>query len=279
MATIPVRVHLETEAGERRISVDAFIRAVQDSEIILSELDRSLAGGKLHWYFTDLRIGSGHAALAGEWEASQDDRVLFDAEYRRSLEIEIPSRFVDGLASLESGAGSWPKDFSERAVEAADRLARLVNGYVKEVRISAPELSKSVRITERISAAVRELQSRQYTDMGSIEGIVQSISAANHPYRFSIRDPLTGRLVQCNFNLDRIDEVRQSLLRRVSVRGQIRYTEDGIPVRLTGLESIEVIEPRGDFDVASLIGIAPDFTEGLPPEEYLRRNWDDGRET
>jgi hypothetical protein len=273
MTTPAVRFQLENDDGESRIDARAFIAALQASTDLLTELGQEITGDKFQWHIVSLGIGSGIAETAGEWVISDADPLIDDPLHRAQIEKEIVSSYVDGLSTLDRGA-HWPAHFTEGAIEAAGRFAGVLGDHVVSIRASVPTLNKSVIVTERVVANVKELEARSFTDVGSVEGRVVSISLARSPFYFRVRESLHGWLITCRFSLDQIDTIRELLMRRVAVRGKILYADDGRPVRVSAIQEIRKLDIDKPFDLAGFIGIAPEFTEGFASEEFINREWD-----
>lgn len=273
MATSPLRIELGTEPGQHRINARSFLAAIDAELEILSELDRELTGGKLAWFLTHLEVGSGIAVLQGDWALLDGDPLIEAPDQRRELEDEIPRVFVAGMRTLDQQASTWPSAFSERALEAAQRLASVLQDEVISIRITAPKLEDSTVLSERLIANVKSLSVLRFKDLGAVEGTLVSVSMARRPYTFSVREPVHQRLVPCAFKLDQLETVRAALLKRVSVRGYVTYSEEGMPVRLSGIEDVEVLEPPPSFDPTRFFGLDRDFTEGVPAAEFVNRGW------
>ena len=279
MATSPIRIELVTEPGHHRIDAAAFLSAIDAELEILSELDRELTGGKLEWFLTHLEISSGIAVMQGDWALLESDPLIEDAAQRRELENDIPRLFVEGIRTLDQQQDTWPRAFSDKALDAAERLASVLRerqqDQVISIRVSAPKIQETAFVSERLIANVKALSVQRFRDIGAVEGTLVSVSMARRPYTFSVRDPIHQRLIPCSFTLEQLDTVRDALWKRVSVRGYITYSEEGIPVRLSAIESLTVLEPAPKFDPARFFGLDRDFTDGLPAAEFVRRGWRD----
>lgn len=273
MATSPLRIEFQTIA--QGVETETFLAAIRASLEILEELDRELTGGKLRWYVTRLATGSAIVDMSADWMLQHVGASSDDEAFRLQIERDLPSLYVDGLVTLDTTSGAWPAAFSERALLAAERLARLIDDDHVAIEISAPELGKQARITERVIANVKDLAAKRLAEIGTLEGVLVGITLARAPFTFSVREAVHGRLIQCRFTLEQLPEVREALMQRVAVRGRILTTEDGLPLRISATESIALLEVSSEFDVGAFIGLDPHFTDGLSAEEYISGTWDD----
>jgi hypothetical protein len=279
MATSPIRIELGTEPGQHRIDAGAFLSAIDAELEILTELDRELTGGKIEWFLTHLEIGSGIAIMEGDWALLEGDPLIEDAARRRALENDIPRLFIEGIRTLDQEQDTWPRAFSGKALDAAERLASVLKDRQQDrvisIRVSAPKIQETAVVSERLIANVKALSVQRFRDIGAVEGTLVSVSMARRPYTFSVRDPIHQRLIPCSFRLEHLETVRDALMKRVSVRGYITYSEDGVPVRLSAIESLAVLEPAPRFDPTRFFGLDREFTDGLPAAEFVRRGWRD----
>ncbi|MFS8531921.1 hypothetical protein [Sphaerobacter thermophilus] len=265
-----VRLELNTIEAERRISVRSFLSAVQASVDLLHELDRPISGGRLEWYFTELGVGSGIAVLAPEWIGADDDAVS-DHEIEVA-EQRVVERFVDGLAALDERA-EWPESFSMDALQAALRIVDVMRDGIVSIRVSTGR-TRSVELTERVIANVKDLIGERYTVLGSVEGQIETVSVARGRRYFSLRDEVEDRAIRCAFAREQFPEVRLALGRRVSVAGELAYSRVGQLVGVRSVTAIRLLDERTPPSVNEITGIAPEFTDHLPSEDFL--NQEDG---
>ncbi|MFW6042695.1 MAG: hypothetical protein ACOC9C_03350 [Chloroflexota bacterium] len=111
-----------------------FVQAVQAFSNLLEQLTEDIVGrGEVKWEVEELSIGSTIVGARGE-----------------SHEVESVERVVEatGIVShaLSTGA-SIP--YSERVIGAAHRLASVINGDIKSIRLATPD--REVTIKERIA--------------------------------------------------------------------------------------------------------------------------------
>lgn len=267
---MPAQIRLELLTEDRaqpRIDAESFVAALDASLEILRELDQAVSGGRFRWYYTELGIGSGVSVAEGELPD------LADLEAESMLSRQLETAFVSGMGEFERSPGV-PAGFTPRAVEAAFRLSSVVADGVTNVRILTPALGVAAvaTLTERAIANIRETTGRGFTDLGSIEGRLETISLARRP-TFNIRDEITGNSIICAFPMDRLEEVRALLNHRVLVSGEITYHRRGDPTEVSPIWELRALDEQEPPTIEDVRGIAPDITEGLPAGVYVRRRF------
>lgn len=263
-----IRLELKTEEGAHRIGVRSFLEAAQASAELLHELDQAVAEGKFEWFFTQLGIGSGIAVFAGEW--TKTDEVLPPADEIERAEERIGERYVGGLAQLDHVA-EWPADYSMEALQAAQRLAQVLGDGVTGIVASIAGRQAIATITERVIANVKDLIGESHVVLGSVEGIMETVSLARNQRVFRVRDAVDRKSVACTFSPAQFEDVRNALGRRVLVSGKLCYSKQGQLVAVRAVETIRVLEDRQLPSADELMGIAPDFADGLPAEIFINR--------
>lgn len=260
--TARIQLHLFTE--ERgRIDAAVFLTALDASLEILKELDATVSGGKFRWYYTHLSIGSGVSVQEGELPPDQAEAEV--------LEQQIEGLYLEGLASFDVAA-RLPTAFTNRAIEASWRLVSVLSNGVSHMDITGAHVKPHFTITERAVANLKELMGRGFTDIGSIEGKLETISLAQRP-TFNVRDEVTGQSVICSFTMDRFDEVRDALGRRVLVSGEVTYHRRGEPTEVSPVDDIRLLDETEPPTVDEIRGIEPEITEGMPAGLYVRKRF------
>lgn len=265
-----VELKLETLGYDERIDARVFLDALDASTSILYEVDQEFDGGSLSWYFTRLGVGSGHATIVSEWQGnprSFGSAAEIDAHRQRVVDA-----FVDGLSLLDEGA-EWPPYFNDAAMKATERLVGAIRGDITRITVSRTD-GAFVSVTERVAANIKALTSASHTEIGSVEGLLESLSLAVHP-TVRLRDEASGRSIEARFKMHQFDALRDALNHRVLLSGELVYTARG---RLSGLRSITSIrrlQDIGDVGIDQVLGLAPDMTGDLSTEDFLDRAWDD----
>ena len=264
---MPARIehHILTEGPEERIDADSFVAALDASLEIFHELDKGLTGGKFHWYFTFLSVGSGHAVLEGIPDVSA---VEFDEMEPVARQLE--QRYVRGLAALEERA-DVPEGFTYKAIEAAQRLGSIFSDSVRALDVQT--VSGDTHVTSRMLESIREINKRGYRALGSIEGIVVGITLARRRPTFMVRKSDDNNIVDCIFVMDRLETVKDALGKRVLISGEITYNWRGEMSEVSPVARVRLLGEGPIPSIEEITGLEPDITEGLPSGRYVRERF------
>jgi hypothetical protein len=263
-----MHLDLHTDSPEPGINAASFLTALDAALEILRELDREVSSGRFQWRYTELAIGSGLSVVEGEL-AEVDFSPAAEDVWSRELE----ALYFDGLASLDSRAGT-PVGFNRRMVEAALRLASVLNDGVTAITTYSPH-GGQVAITDRLAANAKEVLGRGFTDLGSIEGRLETISLAGRQ-TFNVRDELTGHSVVCLLG-DRLDDVKAALGRRVLVAGEVTFSKSHEPSEISPVYLIRLLDDQLPPTVEEITGIEPDLSQGQPAGLYVRERFYGGQ--
>jgi hypothetical protein len=266
----PITLHLGTREGEQSVRVRAFVEAIEATTIILRELDRTLFEGKFEWYFTKLEIGSGIAILAGSWTGEKTDGV--PPESIESASQLIATRFVEGLSTLESRV-EWPSDFTLTALSAARLLVAVRGDGITSITVSTPGMTPA-SLSLQVDRHVQEILGHRYAVLGSVEGIVETISLKGSPF-FCVRERVSRKSIKCSFGRSHLPDVRNALGRHALVYGLLSYSEYGGLLSVSTVDSLTLLDEAESTPVDQILGIAPDFTDGMTSDQFIEWIHDD----
>ena len=223
---------------------DKFRKAQDELANILHEVDQSLGEKKrpsVNWVVSSVTSGSVHLTIEGV----ATNRVA------RAAIAEVVTTVETGIATLEEYP-KRPPFFSDRALESAKRLAKLIGKDILTIQVGTN--SKRVNLTQHLVANVDELIGANYTSFGSVEGVLDAIDLHRKPL-FKIYDLLTDKGVKCHFMPSIMDEIKNALGKRVSVYGLIRSREDGQKVSVE-VEDMEIFPSETQLpSIEEIIGI------------------------
>ena len=154
-----------------------------------------------------------------------------------ALAVSVGRAIVSGLKTLED-APAEPMHFNEKALASVNRLASNIGTHVDDdtkIRIWGENVR--VPITPRLARNVADLIGEAYTDYGSVEGRLRTISEAG-AFRIVIYEPIFGRAIPCNIP-ERLMQRALSLFgRRVEAYGDISYRRNGLVNRVAVQEIV-----------------------------------------
>jgi hypothetical protein len=246
-----------------QITLDDFIDSISDFKNVLQNLDATIAGrsqGNMIWDVVLLEKNS--PAVIGVAPRTRKGR-------------EDTSHYVEHQlienARLLSAKGERTQYLSDQALGKIERLSK------RTVRLGPMDLYLNgngpvrdlAQITTETLTRVKELTSPRYTEFGSLQGGLESISI-HRGHEFRIWNEDNNRPVKCIFNPKEIDQVKALLGEKVVVTGMIQSNAARLPISI----KIEDLREAPKFEVPTIdemIGLVPDITEGLSLSEYLKR--------
>lgn len=221
-----IGLHLEGD----EVIAKTFVRAAQCLLDILSEVGRSVSGGKnLEWRFSELSLGSARLAMQPKSGAAR--------EHHTAAAI---SRTISGLAELAETA-QRPAHFTHKALRRARTLGTLATAAPERVRASSWGRSIAARtcsITGELATHAHRVMRTPPPEIGSIDGILEAVSIHGR-VAFVVHDPITDDRVECRCDRPTLDRAVPRLGKRVFVSGEIHYRADGEPKSLQ-VESLEL---------------------------------------
>ncbi|HUY57293.1 MAG TPA: hypothetical protein VMV12_05640 [Candidatus Micrarchaeaceae archaeon] len=253
MATLTLKI----EGPPGRVPASALATVLTHSVRILENLREAIAPTeRVTWYVTGLRMGSAQASIS--------------AESATDVPLRIGREYVTGLKTIEDGQG-LPAYFSDQSLWNLERMATPLRSS------DAPALTASVgengtlleaRMTSLAGQHVDDLRLPKTRALGSITGVLDTITVRREKPKFQVFDPVSRRPVVCQFPKESIDAVKSVLAHRVNVEGIVVRNGKGQPLRVEESE-LRVVEAAPPL--VGLVGLDPDFTGGLPLSEYMER--------
>lgn len=131
----------------------------------------------------------------------------------------------------EDGVAAWK--YGESALQHLTVLSEMTQGPKNQpARICLWVEHKPLQFDPTIAAKVREEEQLGYSDYGTVEGYLDTVSDKNGRLAFRVKDALLGITVQCYIDDERLSEAFGEFRHRVEVSGVIRYRKDGTPTSI-----------------------------------------------
>ena len=264
-ATLTQGLEVTIHGRPGRVDLAVYVQTLTQLRLALAELDRRLrpeGGGAARWGVRHIPYDAGLRDLLTPAKIPRR---------RHSDDLQLPPRtLVHGVAELLQQPGlpdAFTPTLVERLQEVGERvgesgiegvLLASVNGDRSEPTPITPE------VLANAGAAVREVTRAH----GSVEGVLDLLSARRGRRRASVYNSRTRRAVTVHFGDDLAQLVRQLFEQQVVAEGQLARNAQGQPVSLQ-LQHLEPLPPSATQSVASLLGVAPDWLSGRTTEEYL----------
>lgn len=254
------------------LTLEGFCDAVSNFIEMLHEVDSSVSGRRsIRWRLVGLRHGSPAQVIC----AAEPKRPRRHAEVLDAAPVVWES-VITGVQRLEEGARERPRWFSDAALEAASRLARLRSRRgihsvaITGERTDREKVARRQEITERAAATVEDLIGPKYTAPGSVEGRLQGVNSRG-VWTFTIYEHLWGGRVVCILPETLRHKALELFDQRVMVTGTVSTDASGHPrhVKVATLESV----PEAAALPQTLRGIDPDYTSGIESSAYVKKRW------
>lgn len=241
--------------GGRTANAGRFFQCGVDALALLDELtDVPVA-----WRISELRLGSAVAVIAPPLDNPDQSRWL---------------RLVAGsLGDVEEGR-SLPDDFTPDAVRAAHRLVEHGSEDEEEPDWTPPRLrlvtdvpgeERVVDLTPELSGRLAALQPFERTMPGSVRGILVGVNVSRGN-RASLKLP-SKRVVRVAFDVALRDQLKEAMYQSVELSGTVRQDDDGRVFHVKADAARLLSRPTMKW--SDLFGIDPDYTEGVPADEWL----------
>lgn len=166
----------------------------------------------------------------------------------------IKRKVYTGVTTLETG-GPIPENFPEPAIRYLQQLGSIVGRTTRDnTRIRVWIKHEPQPVSQKTAANAADLLGWKYQDYGSVEGVLQVVSA-HRGLQFVIYEPLWNKPIRCYVGDDLIERALANFRRRVEVYGAVHYRKDGQPV---SVEADEIIPfpSRGELpDFRQLRGV------------------------
>ena len=145
--------------------------------------------------------------------------------------VSIQQALVSGLLSLQD-VPAEPPAFSEKALAHVKRLTTGISVRDDDdTTIKVWGQRAPVPITSRLASNVAELLGEAYTDYGSVEGRLKTVSEAGS-FRIVLYEPVFNRAVRCDIPEHLLGLALGLFGRRVEVYGNVSYRQNGLVNRV-----------------------------------------------
>lgn len=242
-----------------RVRFAAFLSELQSFNATINRLDREANQGRQASYF---RIA--------ELSYSSPVRVVLEPHpmQRRPdvghLIIKSLERVADALAD-----GDELLNLDAELLEDIQGLANPVGKHVKTVALLFSE--RRLELTQNVAQRVENALAVDEECDGALDGMLEQINIHRGANVFHIYPAVGPNKVACHFPSRLYDDAVSAVGKRVEVFGILRYRARASFPHQIGVRAIQIYSPETDLpDWEDLRGRAPDATDGLPSEEFVR---------
>ncbi|HET8684399.1 MAG TPA: hypothetical protein VFM54_21375 [Micromonosporaceae bacterium] len=249
------------DARRALVVMERLVTLLGQLEDVALDVRAARAEERSKWGFGKLDLGSVSATLIP---------TLPQRGATSDLLREIATWAIDGFAIAEKHEGlprQWDRSAANTAAELANLLGLTPDFGMKVELLSDWEPVRKVCVTHRSAENLRAGLKLRRRSIGSVIGRLET--ATVHERREASLWPVGGGdRVTVYFSESQIDLIRQAWGSRVEASGVLtRDASDRlVSVRLQGLETL----PDEGPPLTSLVGMDPNFTDGLGVDGYLR---------
>lgn len=224
---VDIDADLTFEITGSAVTPDRFQQTLSAFFDLLSEITKSVApeGQRVEWR-VQVKQGSN---LVG---------IIPAPGVPLAVAVSVRQAIVAGLKHLEREPAE-PLAFNERALTSVRRLAYgLGNQEDDDTVINVWGEQAAVPITRRLAENVIEVLGEAYSDHGSVEGRLRTVSEAGG-FRIVLYEPVFGRSIRCDVPTRLMPRALELFSHRVEVYGIVSYRRNGAVARV----SVEEIVP------------------------------------
>lgn len=274
--TITIR---PSTSDEGPLTVEDGMRQILDFFELLRILQGDNEGSVVQWRLVRVRKESPLEATAEAFATVPGVAAEVIARHAKTRAAHSLRALAEGkeVQGLEPRARAKAQSLMERNLNGiGETIYGLTGEPIAIVERHARAALRAIRQTELTEqAAAPDLQRKE---IGSIEGSLAEITSWRGQPAVRVRERLSGKEVMCVLSQELASRTGPGHAwleawegRRVLVMGEISYAKDGLPARVDAEDLKEIDAPVVNYqDIAD-----PSFTNGLSPEEHIRRLWSD----
>ncbi len=236
-------------------SLDLFRRAIGDINRLLLDANYAIRREKSvkSWVVSNLQSSAPTITVS----SLLDDKEALDA-------------IGFGIGTVTAGTDLPPPFFTEKELEDLKKMRGLFTGRDRARSIAVSIDGDFIaEIEQDISKKVDRILTSGYSNLGSLEGMLEAINLHGSP-TFTIWERVSRAPVRCSFPKESAwkERVRDLLERRVVVRGFVRYFANGVPRRISDIADLQDATPEQGLSRASF-GSIPNSEAARDPVAFL----------
>jgi hypothetical protein len=248
-------IHLELALEGSGVTLQTFQATARELEQALRDIERNLTHkpARIDWRWDDEPII--RAAASGNGVPAETiNEIVRQARLGFQKIIEAQGKSVD-----------WPASFGDRAKRAIEKVVKQLD-VVDAIRLETSTDASPLFIDQ---VALKQDFGRRIapSEIASIDGVLELISVRGRLH-ITIQEHGTGRRIRCTLPDTLFDRAKNALGRRVVVEGLLHFGSTGEPYALTEITDLWE-RPAEKRPLEELRGSEPDFTDGLPAEDYV----------
>ncbi len=263
-----ITVRIEPFGGaKKRVDFSVFLAELQAVHGALVRSDKIMSNGQTTTRYEVAELSTNSPATVKLAPVSLDQK--------HDVAAERVDRFLSNLAAIRSG-GVAPAEYDRPMLEKISEMASGVRK--KRAKMTISYANCSVEINYIFERRIIKLLEQTENMFGSIEGKLEALNFHNGQNVCAVYPIAGARKIICHFSDAHRSRIKSAIDRYVVVTGMVEYQyRDEFPHRIE-VRDIDPIDDSGPFpSLHELRGIAPDATDELETDEFVRRMRDGWR--
>jgi len=241
---------------DEHVRLNEFTKQLEVVNTVLQNIDSSINKTKSTYYRI---IDLSHSSPA---------RVVFEAvpftNEENNTDIII-NRFFKGLQDVINGIIPEYYDY-----KIFDSLKKIGSSNITEILLS--HNNKNINIPKNLSTSIDELLGPDEIIEDSITGMLEMLNI-HASKKFHIYPVIGPKKVVCNFCGDLLEQKAiDGIKHYVNVEGDFKYKKLSPFPYVVDVKNIEIYPDEDELpSLSDLCGVAPDATNGMSSEDFIRR--------
>jgi hypothetical protein len=255
---------LEGKDQDGDLRLVEFTAQLNQLQKVLAALDRDVSSGERT---TDFRV----VDLSHSSRASVSIEAIC-MPHRRDHRAALVRKFERTTSSILRGESA--ADVDVEILEEFRKFAAPVRQRIgsMSLRFGNDRLDITPNFVAKIEAALADVESCE----GTVWGALDALNVHGDANVFYIYPEIGRDKVRCRFPEELFEKARQGVKRRVGVTGTMRFRPAACFPHEVSVREMEVFPAEADLPLLSeLRGLAPDASDGLPSESFVRQQRED----
>lgn len=263
--TRPITIVLKSSSKDGKLRLDEFINSLEVIVDALKDAERRISGHSkslIRYKITHLSQNS---------PATITIEPIIEKKKDGAIDVNKPSTdFVKNLTLIRT-KHKIPENMDYHGMEKYVGISNLRTLSLPEITVirGGKKIPIDDKFEKNINVAVGEDEFENDIVVGRLDQI--NIHSEENK-KFYIYPNVGAKKLICKFPDELMDKVKNSLGRRIEVKGKVRYKSwDKYPYAINVEDILEIYPEDKDLPEFSLAGLQKDITGGLDSSEFIRQ--------
>ena len=177
--------------------------------------------------------------------------------------------FFSGIEDVALN-GRAPEQFNRHVFDALKDFSGVIGKSIRSATIQVG--NKSILIDLSARKRIESVFGADNNSEGTLDGMLEAVNVHGKKNTFGLYPVVGASRVSCKFDEKLLSNVRPALGKYVSVEGELKYRwREKFPYEafVTKIEILDDLDKQPSF--LEILGMAPQATDGLPSEEFTRK--------